>query len=425
MTAASLAHLPVAAGGVVLSQAGRATLWAAGQYMRAPLANTGILALLTLTTMAGSNALYMQRHHHPAPLFSPVIEEAAVEPEAVPIPVIPATRRRPLTVLAPLPGEETTGSVDRTVDADAIGNAEVSEIQRRLHAMQIYDGAIDGLFGPRTARAIRAFEERMGLPPKGQVTVELLEAVRAAPVILPEAEIEPLPTPDPLPEIRVPSIKASPTAETQAATEATTADATAFVPLPKPAPLVIEARPRAALRRQLPDNPREAMELVADTAGDAIDAIASGEPIEAIINGVQSIAMTTPRTKKVEPAATATEPARDEIQTASIDAPRVGVPLENPDAQMSDESAPEVAVLDTDAQPEDLMPAFSVNDPVVVAKVQRGLASLGFLHGPADGIAGEATAKAIRNFEVYYNYKVTGRISPELLDLLVANGASI
>ena len=57
--------------------------------------------------------------------------------------------------------------------------------------------------------------------------------------------------------------------------------------------------------------------------------------------------------------------------------------------------------------------------------MQRGLASLGFLHGEIDGVAGEATAKAIRNFEVYYNYNVTGRITPELVNLLVQNGAVI
>ena len=57
--------------------------------------------------------------------------------------------------------------------------------------------------------------------------------------------------------------------------------------------------------------------------------------------------------------------------------------------------------------------------------MQRGLASLGFLHGDADGVAGEATAKAIRNFEVYFNYDVTGRISRELVNLLVQNGAVI
>jgi peptidoglycan hydrolase-like protein with peptidoglycan-binding domain len=110
-------------------------------------------------------------------------------------------------------------------------------------------------------------------------------------------------------------------------------------------------------------------------------------------------------------------------QAAALpDNPKVGVPLK------IEEEAPKpgdtIAVLDTDATPDEVAPV-SVTDPVVVAKVQRGLASLGFLHGPADGVAGEATAKAIRNFEVYFNYNVTGRITPELLDLLVDSGAVI
>jgi peptidoglycan hydrolase-like protein with peptidoglycan-binding domain len=62
---------------------------------------------------------------------------------------------------------------------------------------------------------------------------------------------------------------------------------------------------------------------------------------------------------------------------------------------------------------------------ISVAAIQRGLASLGFLHGIADGVAGEATAKAIRNFEIYFNYDVTGRITPDLVKLLVQNGAII
>lgn len=60
----------------------------------------------------------------------------------------------------------------------------------------------------------------------------------------------------------------------------------------------------------------------------------------------------------------------------------------------------------------------------LVMTVQRGLASLGFLHGPIDGIAGEATAKAIRNFEVFNNYRVTGEVTPELVDLLRAADAA-
>ena len=62
--------------------------------------------------------------------------------------------------------------------------------------------------------------------------------------------------------------------------------------------------------------------------------------------------------------------------------------------------------------------ADAATDVKIVAAVQRGLNSLGFLHGKIDGVAGEATAKAIRNFEVYYNYDVTGRITRELVDLL-------
>ncbi len=66
-----------------------------------------------------------------------------------------------------------------------------------------------------------------------------------------------------------------------------------------------------------------------------------------------------------------------------------------------------------------------VVDKALIEKIQRGLASLGFLYGTIDGIEGEATARAVRNFEVYQNFEVTGRISPELVDLLLAAGAII
>jgi peptidoglycan hydrolase-like protein with peptidoglycan-binding domain len=61
----------------------------------------------------------------------------------------------------------------------------------------------------------------------------------------------------------------------------------------------------------------------------------------------------------------------------------------------------------------------------IVKKVQLGLSSLGFLHGSVDGVLGETTAKAIREFEVFHNYKVSGKVSPELLDMLKGAGANI
>jgi peptidoglycan hydrolase-like protein with peptidoglycan-binding domain len=436
MTAASLAHLPLAAGGALFASTGRVLIWTGARYMRAPLANTAVLALVTLSAMAGSNALYLQRHEHPAPLFGPAeMRQAAVEFE----PVVPAVRPRMLEVVPPV-AQEATGSVDADPDEDPIGNAEVSEIQRKLQELEFYQGAVDGLYGPRTARAIRAFEEDTGLTPKGELTWELLEAVRSAPMSL--AEPEPLPTPDPLPEVNVPTLEAAPAVAEEPQEEPATSNTTieramavaaaeaTLEPLPAPEPLVVEidGTEPPLLRREIPETPQQAMDIAVETAGEAI---------ETIIDGVQSIAMTNrgeegrdatsfaPKREDAVAEAEAVMETPAPIETASVDAPRVGVPLEDPDAVEPETPPEEIAVLDTDAKPEELMPAFSVTDPVIVAKVQRGLASLGFLHGPADGIAGEATAKAIRNFEVYYNYKVTGRISPELLDLLVQNGASI
>lgn len=432
MTAATLTRLPVAAGGAFLALTGNLIHWGLARYMRAPLANTGILAMVTFSAMAGTNALFMQQQAHPAPLFAPTTSErvAALTPQDVQ-PVVPATR--PAEIVVPLAVTETTGSVDAAPVSEQrpLGNAEVTEIQRKLTSMQIFDGAVDGIYGPQTARAIKRFEERSGLPARGELSHAVLEAIRAAPVILPERRVEPLPVPDPLPAASLPA--AAPAAE---ATSQPTASAAilpvegpvpekSLTPLAAPAPLQpvtkqlgeaapAQEKPRP-LRRELPASPEEAFDLVVETAGEAIETIA---------DGVQAVAMSAPpRGQRVLPQTTPAPEPPAELTTGSIEQPQVGVPLiipEEPVARSSDD----VAVLDSDAKPEDLMPR-SVNDPVFVARVQRGLASLGFLHGPADGIAGEATAKAIRNFEVYYNYRVTGRISPELLDLLVLNGASI
>lgn len=76
-------------------------------------------------------------------------------------------------------------------------------------------------------------------------------------------------------------------------------------------------------------------------------------------------------------------------------------------------------------QPTQTAPVRGPGNKAYVEQVQRGLASLGFLHGEIDGVAGEGTARAVRNFEVYYNYKVTGAITPELLDLLTGAGAKV
>ncbi len=62
-------------------------------------------------------------------------------------------------------------------------------------------------------------------------------------------------------------------------------------------------------------------------------------------------------------------------------------------------------------------------DPELVRMVQTGLSRLGFLHAEISGRFDADTARAIRKFEVYNNFHVTGELTPDLVDVLMAAGA--
>lgn len=457
MTAATLAHLPLQVGSVAMAHAGRAALWVIARYMRSPLTNSAIAALVVTSAMAGSNALYGQRHEHPSPLFDAGIESPAQLADVEP--VIPKTRPKSFVMSAPAKVQRQVVAAAAPVDTQGgpIGNKEVFEVQRKLERLQLFTGTVDGYYGPQTARALKKFEELRGLKPTGELTRDIIELVLAAPLSTPAPQpVAPAPAPaveqKPAAAVTLPKVEAAPVEAELPKAVQPKADAVkpqSLAVMEQPKPLVSDiqtgsiapakqATGNTLLGRPVPKSPEAALEMAAETAGDAISTI---------VDGVQSMTMTTPpkvlpkkpvaqqqfaaesnalTTAEAAPAVTLVPKAaaaRTEL-AALPDKPQVGVPLkiEEPAPPKPGEA---IAVLDTEATPEQLMAPFSVTDPVIVAKVQRGLGSLGFLHGPADGVAGEATAKAIRNFEVYFNYKVTGRISPELLDLLVDNGASI
>src|SRR6187549_382831 len=110
MSVDAFSGLPLQAGQAVAAAAGRTAKWAISAYMRAPLRNTAIAALTTFSAMAGSNALYHQSGHHPAPLFGSF--NAKVEAE----PVMPIEKPAKL-MAAPKATVETTGSVSKSVEA--------------------------------------------------------------------------------------------------------------------------------------------------------------------------------------------------------------------------------------------------------------------------------------------------------------------
>jgi peptidoglycan hydrolase-like protein with peptidoglycan-binding domain len=452
MTAAAvLTRLPIQGAGYAAAYAGRGAMWVVARYMRNPLTHTAIAALVVTGAFAASNALFMQTHTHPAPWFVPMIEQVAS-----PQPVIPVMRPKGLAAGKPaalvtspkLAAPETTASVparDLTTLAP-IGNTEVFELQKKLTELKLFSGTIDGYYGPQTASAIRRFEEARGLRPLGELNRDIIQTILAAPAtpVQPKPEVlAPAPAIVTLaPTATAPAVTAPPAAQAvqrqvtvTPAPEATLAPQTpatqtlapktlAVIAAPAPlvAPTATEPAPSPVttgsvnvqtmaptrntfLGRPLPTDANEAVEMATTTANEALDTI---------VGGVEQLAeLTRP---EAPPAALPSATAR--LATT----PTPGVPLQIEAEPTKPGEA--IAELTGATTPEQLQ-AVSVNDPVMVAKVQRGLASLGFLHGPADGVAGEATAKAIRNFEVYYNYPVTGRISSGLPDLLIANGAAI
>ncbi len=65
-------------------------------------------------------------------------------------------------------------------------------------------------------------------------------------------------------------------------------------------------------------------------------------------------------------------------------------------------------------------PAASAPDgyKAVVMRVQRGLLAFGYYDGGIDGIVGPGTRDALSRFQGDFRLKVTGTITPEVLDAL-------
>lgn len=320
---ASLVHIPLAAGASLLTLAGRGAGWTYERMARAPMASATLILVSGMTMMAAANALFMQDAPHPAPMFG----TAASTPAPVVPAVAPVTVTPPQVVERPAEMAAQTSSQPAATPATAtpqpaqqvpsIGNADIAEMQEKLSKLGLFDGTVDGYYGPKTADAIRAFEARYGLPRTGAATPQVIEAVRRATSNTSQA---PAPAAQPVP----------------------VAEAPAAQPMPDLAALIDET-----------DAPAPA----APAAPEPVVELAAALPVAA----------STP-------------------------------------APVADDGP---AVLNRD----------------LVSDIQTGLTRLGFLQAPVDGVAGETTARAIRQFQIFNNVAPTGEVTPILRDMLVAAGA--
>jgi peptidoglycan hydrolase-like protein with peptidoglycan-binding domain len=202
--------------------------------------------------------------------------------------VIPAVRKgKP--VVPNIEQQTMTGSVTPAAApavpaaaAPPIGNAEVFELQRKLTAFGYFDGKIDGFYGPKTAGAIKRFEEAHGLKIKGELTREILTVILGAPITAAQPTPAPLVAPEPVAEAAPlayaepatprPNLATETIAVVPPAEEPTAAPTELIEPLPEPAPLEAALDAPAQSVRPLPETPQEAMSIAVDVAGNAVDA---------------------------------------------------------------------------------------------------------------------------------------------------------
>ncbi len=386
MTASTLTQLPMMAGSALLYSAGRAGHWAFSRYMRAPLASTGLLAMVTLSALAGSNALYFQTSEHPAPFFSPARGEVAALP--TPVQERPAVEQATIiqtipTALpsVPAPAAETTGSVatPATIPAGPVGNAEVYAVQKRLAELNFFSGTVDGYYGPKTAQAIRAFEQHNGMPLKGALDPSVVQAILGSD----SAGRSTTPVPAPAPQAQAPAPVAAPVT-------------VATVPVPQPVATPQPQQDMVVARLPQLSPAEQAFDRVAESAASTLDNIIA--------------AVDTSRTPPQQM-------ANPPIPTAVL-----------PAAQIQPMPAPVQAVAQPVAQAAVVTTAAATppaNDAELVMRIQRGLASLGFFRAKVDGKPGPETARAIREFENFHSYRMTGQVKPDLVELLVRAGAVI
>ena len=131
-----------------------------------------VCALLAVAAVL-VNALALQRPPRPAP----GIVEA---PRAAPATSQPGTTLKRTVPAAPAPAAAPVPP-QRPASATAHGRAElVLETQRELANRGYYDGAVDGVLGPRTDQSIRDFEQAQGLRITGEPSDALLNQIRRA-----------------------------------------------------------------------------------------------------------------------------------------------------------------------------------------------------------------------------------------------------
>ena len=141
----------------------------------------GTIAVFTIVT----NALFLQKGPHPAPIFA---ARPLLQHEATLAPRVPASPPVPVTETAPQARLQL-----------------VANIQRELGRKSYYDGPADGIWGAKTDAAVRDFVQATGVKLNPEASDGLLRAISTSPARTPASATPNPPSADPIAKLIAPS----------------------------------------------------------------------------------------------------------------------------------------------------------------------------------------------------------------------------
>jgi len=108
----------------------------------------GLLATIAVMSIS-TNALFLQKGPHPAPIFAtrPMQQQQVVVPQPRP------------AMAPPVPAQSTVAPESSALNREQL----VTNIQRELGRRGFYDGAVDGIWGAKTDAATRDFIQAAGV----------------------------------------------------------------------------------------------------------------------------------------------------------------------------------------------------------------------------------------------------------------------
>jgi hypothetical protein len=124
-----------------------------------------------------SNALFLQKGPHPAPIFATrpyVQQQAAVAPQPASGPAVVAQAPSASSVLPP----QSLAPAATALDSPALTREHfIVNIQRELGRRGFYDGTVDGIWGAKTDAATREFLQASGVRINPEPNELLLRAI--------------------------------------------------------------------------------------------------------------------------------------------------------------------------------------------------------------------------------------------------------